>query len=485
MSDQEKKSLQHWVKLLAEQELPAITSVACTLDKFSNDDTSSIPSLSKAILYDQALSTSLLKVVNNMSRITGTKVNTISRGATILGIHTVKNICMTSKILAGLLECKNLSAIVHHRISKLMANAFYAGLLAKMMLPEHSDETQEEVYIASMLFHIGETAFWSMPSKASDRLSRFFYLPEAKFQKKCQEELGFKFSELSAGLTDAWKLSDLMSKSQDQPESRTIEIQTIFLANELSDSIARPPNSKSEFDDLLKRIARIMKVDIATLQVEIEKTRELATSLLKSYDASMLEKHIKALPRKEDFNDLEDDTPFFGISKEKAVLESMQTLSKLAQTNNDINNFLSYALKQITRVIGFDRASFWIINKQKGLVQARSTFDKRGQAETFNRIVAFQECINIVSHVIEIDRAVLVNDYKSEEWCHYMSEELELLIASGVICFATVKIEGKVVGIISAQRLSNHEVITDDDFSLFTYLVEHLNMCLSLISYHK
>ena len=77
------------------------------------------------------------------------------------------------------------------------------------------------------------------------------------------------------------------------------------------------------------------------------------------------------------------------------------------------------------------------------------------------------------------------NDYKSEEWRHYMSKELEQLIATGVICFATVKIEGKVVGIISAQRLSNNEKITDDDFSLFTYLVEHLNICLSLISYHK
>ncbi|WP_156873993.1 hypothetical protein [Psychromonas hadalis] len=31
-----------------------------------------------------------------MPRSAGSKVNTISRGATILGIYTVKNICMTS-----------------------------------------------------------------------------------------------------------------------------------------------------------------------------------------------------------------------------------------------------------------------------------------------------------------------------------------------------------------------------------------------------
>lgn len=80
---------------------------------------------------------------------------------------------------------------------------------------------------------------------------------------------------------------------------------------------------------------------------------------------------------------------------------------------------------------------------------------------------------------------MLVNDSKSDEWCHYMSEELEQLIVIGGICFATVKVEGEIMGVISAQRFDNSEKITDDDFSLFTFLVEHLNICLSLTSHHK
>ena len=485
MESKDKKSLQEWVDLLATQELPAITSIACTLDQFSNDDVSSIPSLSKAILYDQALSTSLLKVVNNMPRSVGNKINTISRGATILGVQAVKNICITSKILDGLLNSEDLTAIVHNRLTKLMANAFYAGLLAKMMLPSHSDETQEEVYLAAMLYHIGETAFWSMPSQQAKSLVKYFYLPEAKFQKKCQQELGFTFSELSVGLIEAWKLSDLMAKSQDRPETRTVEIQTIFLANELSTAISTPPDRKSEFDNILKRITRIMKVDNAELHSQIEETQQLVKKLLTSYGTEILKKHIKELPAKDDFKEAEEKNPYFGISKEKAILSCLNTMSGLAYKSNNINNFLNYALQQLAQIIGFDRASFWIMNKNKGVVQARSTFDKKGHAETFNRVLQYQDCVNVISHVIEIDRAVLINEYKSEEWCHYISDELKLLIASGVICFATVKIEGRVIGIISAQRLSSREKITDDDFSLFTYLVEHLNLCLSLSSHHK
>ena len=89
---------------LAKSELPAITSMANTLDKFANDDVSSIPQLSQAILHDLALSSCLLKVANTTSHAAVRRVNTVSRAAIVLGIQAVKNICLTSKILEALLQ---------------------------------------------------------------------------------------------------------------------------------------------------------------------------------------------------------------------------------------------------------------------------------------------------------------------------------------------------------------------------------------------
>ncbi len=88
---------QQWVRILTQKEMPAITSVAYMLDQYSNDDISSIPHLSNAILHDQRLSSCLLKVVNNSQRIAVSKVNTVSRAAIFIGIRSVKNICITSK----------------------------------------------------------------------------------------------------------------------------------------------------------------------------------------------------------------------------------------------------------------------------------------------------------------------------------------------------------------------------------------------------
>ena len=182
MQRKDQKSLQQWVDLLAKQELPAITSIACTLDSFSNDDVSSIPSLSKAILHDQGLSSCLLKVANSVSRIGVAPVTTVSRATVVLGIQTVKNICLTSKVIDSLIKNKDLDEKVYDRIKRAMASSFYAGQLAKMMTPDYSEDTREEVYLAAMLHRIGETAFWCLGSELDCPLEELAALPKNEFQ---------------------------------------------------------------------------------------------------------------------------------------------------------------------------------------------------------------------------------------------------------------------------------------------------------------
>ena len=214
MRDDIKRPANQWIELLAEKELPAITSIASLLDKFENDDSSSIPQLSKAILHDQALSSTLLKVVNTSQYASIRKVTTVSRAAIVLGIQAVKNICLTSKILEGLLQAENLSPHVYDRLLMLMANAFYAGLLAKMMVPDYSDDTQEEVYLAAMLYHIGETSFWSTGSDLTDELIKQVHLPPAEFEQQCLDITGVKFQTLSIGLAKVWNLGELLIKDK-------------------------------------------------------------------------------------------------------------------------------------------------------------------------------------------------------------------------------------------------------------------------------
>lgn len=484
MPDKTKRSQTQWIELLAKNELPAITSIAGMLDKFSNDDKSSIPQLSKAILHDQSLSSCVLKVANNAHHISVRKVTTVSRASIVLGIQAVKNICLTSKILEGLLHSKNLGPEVYQRLTMLMANAFYAGLLAKMMVPDHSDDTQEEVYLAAMLYHIGETSFWSTGDPENEQLIKEEGLPDKQFQEHCESKTGIKFKNLSVGLAKTWNLGELLIKALDNPRSRTIEMQTISLANQLSTAISRPPATSLEFDKLLKKISMIMKIDVRQLESKIEGTRTLAIELLSSYGASILETHIKVLPKSYDFKEKIKPAKELAVSKEKSFLLTLKALTKLTRESKNINDFLTFALKHNSLIFNFERSTFWMLSSDKKSVAARTSYNKKGEEETFDSSITINESMNIVSHVIDMDSSVLVNNYRDPKWANYMSLALEKVIADGCICIAPLKIGDKTIGIISAQYFDNANKISDDDFSQFCFLVDHLNMCLSLI-FHR
>ena len=239
MKDSSPVSIQHWVDVIAKSELPAITSTAKMLDAFSNDDKSSLPKLSKAILHDQALASCLLKVANSVQYLSVSKVSTVSRASVVLGIQAVKNICLTSRLVDGLLENKDLNIDVYQQLTQSMANSFYAGLLAKMMAPQYAEDTQEELYLAAMLYRIGETAFWSVGGESANNLVAHGDMTSDSFRQKCFSEIGGDFVQLSTELAKTWSLSDILLKAFEQPKSRTNEIKIIYFDKNWQHRITR------------------------------------------------------------------------------------------------------------------------------------------------------------------------------------------------------------------------------------------------------
>ncbi len=479
MNETRRSNVAQWTEQLAKRELPAITSMANTLDKFANDDVSSIPQLSQAILHDLALSSCLLKVANNTSHASVRRVNTVSRAAIVLGIQAVKNICLTSKILEALLQSKNLQPQIYERLLMLMANAFYAGLLARMMLPEHHEDTKEEVYLAAMLYHIGETAFWSSGSPISEQLIRqASVLPPDEFNQFCRDETGVSFDELSIGLVRTWNLGELLLKALDEPQSRTIEMQAISLANKLSAAIHTPPSNKAEFTRLLQNISRLMKIEPKQLKERIEHTRQLALELLHSYGADVLLSHIRKLPADADFIDIASHGA--PISQDTALLQLTQQLQQLTIRRGNINELLSLVLQQAAAIFNLDSCAFWILSTDKTRLESRSAYDSEGTQNTTRRSVSIAPGQNLFSLVIKQIQPLLVNDRSQPQWRNYLDEQMDGLLQRGAIAIAVIKIHDKVIGLISAQRLKNAKLINEDDYRQFCFICDHLNMCLSL-----
>ena len=157
------KGKEAWVEKIGEYELPAFAATVRSLEKLAEDNTASLPSLGKSVLHDQGLTTRILRVVNSVAYNSGrSTVTTVSRAAVILGYNTLKHICITAKMIDSMLRNRDISKPVYERLLRLMAKSFHSAMLAKILLGDRAEDTQEEVYITALLHELGEIAFWSI-----------------------------------------------------------------------------------------------------------------------------------------------------------------------------------------------------------------------------------------------------------------------------------------------------------------------------------
>ncbi len=475
-----------WIEFIAQQELPALTSIARLLEKFENDDVSSLPKLSKAILHDQALSSCVIKVANSSNRIGVSNVTTVSRATVVLGIQTVKNICLTSKIIDGLLKNQQLGVPMYNRIKQLMARSFFAGQLAKMMAPQYSDDIQEELYLASMLHNVGETAFWGIGDEINGEMLSYVHLPEKDYQEKCHQQLGITFEELSVGLAKKWKLGELLVKSFDQPELRTKEMQVIFLATKLSQYIDTPPDSEVKFERVLKGIAALMKINDRKLRYQIELTRERSIKLLNSYGASVLIDYLKPMPSLGDFTAMPESVLAQArLSKEAIQLEVIQNLTQLAVSSQDINEFLQTCLIGIAQVLAFDRNCFLFLSKDKSQISCRFSYNSIAVKEEYAFATNILHSDNIFRKALLNNKLVLVNSLADAKAQDLVTRDIELMIADNKLITVPVCIESKCIGFICSIKNKAKGDITPQEANSFQLLIQQLNMCLSIVSHRK
>ena len=478
-----------WVSKLSQKELPAITSVANILQKFSSDDTSSIPKLSNALLYDQGLSSCILRVANSALYMRKSKITTVSRASTVLGVSTVKNICLTSKVLDGLLKSKNLEPAIYDHLSKRMANSFHAALLAKMMLPNHNDELQEEVYLAALMRHIGETTFWSTNTGIARKLIQDLGMGDEEFRKHCFKSTGLDFDQLTVSLAEKWNLGPLLQKALDEPESRSIELQTISYANKLSDFISSPDNNEINIERLLKNISENMNITTGNLKKQITDTSKLTKRLLNSYGATNLIQHINGIPEKElpKIDTVKKDAPLEiqeTSGNEKKLLDVVQALSKQCFKSKNINDFLHIVLKDLSEIYQLDFCTFWLYQEKMKIVLAKSAASKGIQISPEVETIHLNGGGNIISEMFSQNNAILVNSLHDEKWRHLMSVEVNKLVQEGSICLAPISIGDKQIGFISGQRFDAKKRLNEKEFSEFTFIIEHFNMCLNMVLQH-
>ncbi|TVK99871.1 histidine kinase [Shewanella algae] len=476
------KGVDYWTRRISDQEMPALCSTIRTLEKLAKDDVSSMAILGRSIMHDNALTSRILRVANSAIYNKGiSPVTTVSRAAVVLGFDTIRNICITAKLLSSLLESKNLAPSVYQRLLRLMAQAFQAAMLAKMMLDGYDEELQEEAFIAALLYHLGESAFWSTGAELAEELDSALSAESDAVNRLnlVREALGASFNQLSQGLARSWGLGELLCKSLSNPDERTPEIRSIFLANKLSEALAGAALKPEELERRLKQAADMLQLDTDEFRGRVLRCSNATVKLAEAYGAKVL---IEYLPDTEQLLPQERGAEVVVREANLAFqLKKLRELTGFAVEKTDFNKVVTTALEGILEGIGLDRCAVLLLSPSRRMLQPRIALGDGAEEMKNDFILELEGRGTLLRDCIENQKLAWQGEGADKA---VLGEQLARKVPASGFMLAPLKVDNKVIGVYYADKASSGRDIHPEDFDSFGHFVQLANICFSVAFRH-
>ena len=249
--------LRAWMDQLNRSELPAMAVVVHDLLRLAQSETASVGQLTEVLMRDAALATKVLRVSNSVYCNPGREViKTLSRAVVVVGFDQVRMIGLSVSLLDGLL-----TQSPREQLQALLARSFHGAVQARNLAQYLDQRQQEEVFIATLLSHIGELAFWSHAGKQGDRLAAALAEPGAEPEKVLRRELGVTFEQLTVGLLKTWNMGEIgqlvqASRTSDGPAARAVA-----LGSELAGRVASAGWTDASVQALIEPVAELIGTD--------------------------------------------------------------------------------------------------------------------------------------------------------------------------------------------------------------------------------
>src|SRR3546814_9323188 len=125
----------------------------------------------------------------------------------MIGFENVRLISLSVTLIDSLLE-----RAPREQLLELLARSFHAAVQARNIAGYVLSRHEEQVFIAALLYNVGELAFWGCGGEQADELALLLTQPGIKPDDAVQSVLGTSFRQLSLGLVRSWNLGELNSQ---------------------------------------------------------------------------------------------------------------------------------------------------------------------------------------------------------------------------------------------------------------------------------
>ena len=463
-------SLNEWTQVLCNEEMPIFSNTALRIHNVLSDDRKGAMELASVILQDPNLTVKLLKISNtphyNPSR---QKMVTVSRAIIMIGSDVIRELTLVCSFFESILSSTN-----KEQANEEIAQAIHAAVHAKSIAIAANDKSPEEVFIATLLNHIGSISFWCFCGEQGERIQALINREHCTREEAEKKVLGFKLTELGVSLSKAWKLGSLVEESiKPSVFSKNPRVGLVHLGYEITDALKEGVGSK-KYEDCVRKIEAVTKQPKRVIRETLQNNTAAASDIACQFGATDAAMIIQS--RINQSLNFEEISPV--IDKKQLQLQISQDIMSIISDQFDINLLLETVLEGVHRGIGMDRTIFSLLAADRQSLRERLSLGWR--KDTYENKIMFsisETPANLFFHVLSGGQAFWAKPSVNTKL--YTLRDINV-IGENECFLMPIFSNKKPIGLIYADRGISNQPLTEEDFSAFKYFAQQANIGLTL-----
>ncbi len=487
-----KSNLETWLETIRGQKMPIFDRTVQRIVALSDNDLAPVSELATVILQDASMTARLLRLANSiLYNPCPTNISTVTRAVIVLGFNAVRNLCLTLTLVDTLVK-----GVAKERLDRELARAMHAATQARAIAAAHGDRSPEEVFIATLLYRIGELAFWCFGNEYCDRVEQLARQPGVGPEQAQERILGFRLSHLSRQLIHEWQLTELLQEAIAHPARQDPRIQSIMLGQQVARCADEHGWRSDQMEHLTLKAAKLTGLNESDARALLHQRARAAAMMASDCGASAAanlipqptsstrtgepqapDQAIEAAgaPEPTEAHPLADAKLQIRISRELA--------SALESGRCNFNVIMELVLEGLYRGVGMDRVVFALTTPDKQAIRAKYALgiDDAALAEHF-RFARPQQTRDILFQTMDHKVPRLVTQRDREEDPRQIPEGLTRMMGQVPFMVAPIIVTSQCIGLFYADRGLSNRPLDAGSFDDFKHFVHQANLGLTLAS---
>jgi HD-like signal output (HDOD) protein len=460
-------------KLKSQGKLPALSGNVKSICNTTDDEKSNISDLSKVILRDTGLTSSILTTIN--SALYGLKypVKTVTASVSLLGFEKTRALALGLTLFN-----ETAPDVKDQKLMGLYASAYFAGNFALNLAREIEYKTPEEIFVAGLLNQLPLISLANCFPEKFKEMEGLIKKGDNK-SKACKKAFNCSYTSICEETINAFNLKGKAAEvvsGHSEDKLMTLVDCACDLATLM---VGEAGSSNVNFYQLEKKLGKVLKDDKFDLDSFIQHACNLDDNIKLFFNIGHAE--VKQLIK--GIHDPESKSGALGMiygdkvtkpSKEeerKKLKETLITELTLCREKQHLNELLSMSMEALYRYItDSDVILFMLSHKDKAML-GRYYMGSNKQIEAKECQVSFEYK---KSPIIACVRSETMITWGRSQGTMHLPLKIQNKLLTSQALIMRIALGGKPIGCYLISR-KNKKAFTEDDKNWLSKVIEQVN----------